>query len=158
MDLSYDNGELPKPAPVLGYPLKSVAAAAAIETLRLAEENLLRLLEEIGDAGLADKHWLQIGRTDIEKGCWCVTRAVIDPPRAIIPDEDDPIVESGWVLERADSPVSTPIYFAGGDGNGDGALWSADHLAALRLARESDGRALAAALGFQVRVAEHQWG
>ena len=78
--------------------------------------------------------------------------------------------EFGWVIERGDTPVFAPLYFAfhqhaGGDLNDDppnGWLWDFDNLKAARFARREDAEKFwTCAIGRdcnEVRVAEHGWG
>lgn len=156
-------GSSPAPAtnfPVAGYGgPQPIEAIEAVNAFKLAEERLLRALDELAtdDDLEVDKRWLSIGRTQVELGFMAINRSIFKPERVELPDEDEAIVESGWVLERADSPVSAPLYFAGGGEHGT-AIWSEDHLKALRLARKQDAAGLAAAIGVEVRACEHQWG
>ncbi len=64
-----------------------------------------------------------------------------------------PVTETGWVLESGEA--SAPRYLTVHAG---GFAWSVpgDHSAALRLAREADGLALAKYVHAD-RVAEHGW-
>lgn len=137
---------------------QSEAAIGTVNAVKEIEEHVLRLVDELyEDKELAiDQRWLSIGRTQIEQGFMAVNRSIMKPQRIEIPDEDAPIVETGWVLEREDSPVSAPLYYAPQSGHDP--QWSADNRAALRLAREEDAAQLAQALGVKVRVCEHQWG
>ena len=78
--------------------------------------------------------------------------------------------EFGWVIERGDTPVFAPLYFAfhqhaGDDLNDDppnGWLWDFDNLKAARFARREDAEKFwTCAIGRdrdEVRVAEHGWG
>lgn len=142
--------------PVQGYRPQAPEAVATVNASKEIEEHVLRLVDEIGDdaALAADKRWLSIGRTHLELGFMAVNRAVFKPERVVLGDLDEPVTETGWVLERADSPVSAPLYYAPAI---HGEQWSADHRAACRFAREIDASHLAAALAVKVRVCEHVW-
>lgn len=60
--------------------------------------------------------------------------------------------ETGWVIERGDSPPSAPTYWAGDD------RWSEDHMDAIRFARKWDGERVSARLFYpNNRVCEHVW-
>lgn len=144
--------------PVAGYRPRAPEAIDTVNALKDMEEHVLRLLDEVGEdkALAADGRWLAIGRTGIEQGFMAANRAIFKPARIAIAEEDDPVTETGWVLERADSDVAAPLYYA--PRGGHGAQWSKDHLEALRLARREDAAALAAALAIEVRVAAHEWG
>lgn len=66
--------------------------------------------------------------------------------------------ESGWVIERGDSPGFEPLYYAPQTDAG----WDKDHLLALRFARKQDAEVIVAAYCLDdehgVRIAEHGWG
>lgn len=135
----------------------------AIDSLHAAaelEEHVLRLLEELGDDNelAADRRLLAIGKTHIELGFMAVNRSILKPGRFVIdPPSAAPAAETGWVLERADSPADQPLYWAPTRG-GHGEQWSPYHGNAVRFAREVDAERLARAIAIEVRVAEHQWG
>ena len=139
----------------------AVARTEVVETssaLAEMEEHTLRLLDEIDEDGevSADKRWLSIGRTQIQLGFMAVKRSIFKPERVEIAELDRPIVETGWVIERADSPVSAPLYYAPRQA---GEQWSADPQQALRFAREEDVLNFVRTLPepLTVRIAEHQW-
>jgi hypothetical protein len=69
-------------------------------------------------------------------------------------------VESGWVIEHADSEPCAPEYLVVGDRNTVWS-WSTDHLRAVRFARKQDADGVARiffGLGNDHRICEHQWG
>jgi hypothetical protein len=142
--------------PVSGYRPQAPEAVATVNASKELEEHVLRLIDEIGDdaALAADRRWLAIGRTAIEQGFMAVNRAVFKPERIALPDLDEPVTETGWVLERADSPVAAPLYFTLALG---GPAWTADHAEAMRFAREIDASHQAMRLGCPTRVCEHRW-
>lgn len=143
-------------------PLPSVLprteAIDSVQAVNEIEEHVLRLLEELErDSELAvDRRFLAIGRTQIELGFMAVCRAILKPGRYVIDPASAPEIETGWVLEREDSPPAEPLYYSPSD-DGHQPQWSRDDLVAIRFAREIDASRLAAALGVQVRVCEHQW-
>lgn len=139
--------------PVPGYRPQSDAALAMVKGNKEIEERMLRILDDLAALTDIDKGWLATGRTDIEKGFMAINRAIMQPGRVVLPAGS---VETGWVLERADSPTSAPLYYAPARG-GHGGQWTNDHRRALRLSRRGDAVALADALGIECRVAEHQW-
>ncbi|QDY99066.1 hypothetical protein FQ775_01035 [Nitratireductor mangrovi] len=143
--------------PVSGYRPQTPEAIETVNALKDMEEHVLRLLDEVAEDRTiaADGRWLAIGRTMIEQGLMAANRAIFKPERIALPEEDDPVIEAGWVLERADSDTAAPLYYAPCGGHGE--QWSHNHLKALRLARREDGEALAEALAIEVRVAEHEW-
>jgi hypothetical protein len=60
--------------------------------------------------------------------------------------------ETGWVIERADSEPSRPMYYAGFD-------WSYDNLKAMRFARRQDAELMSRYMfpGEPHRIADHMW-
>ena len=66
---------------------------------------------------------------------------------------DDLVVRVwGWVIERGDSQVSAPTYWAGPE------YWSQNHMDAIRFMRKEDGERVACKLGQGYhRVCEHAW-
>ncbi|MBN9078194.1 MAG: hypothetical protein BGN87_06250 [Rhizobiales bacterium 65-79] len=65
-------------------------------------------------------------------------------------------LETAWLVERGDSPVSMPLYFTlAVDPLG---VWTADSEEALRFAREIDAAGFARTLPVGSRVCEHAWG
>ena len=70
--------------------------------------------------------------------------------------------ETGWVIERADSPTSEPKYWCAGmlDANTFSA-WTSNHMQAIRFARRIDAERLCERLmnpkNISVRICEHQW-
>lgn len=70
--------------------------------------------------------------------------------------------EAGWLLERADSDVSAPWYWAAGQIDPRrSSSWTQNHAAAIRFAREVDAKAVSKRLmkkaGIDVRVCKHIW-
>jgi hypothetical protein len=66
--------------------------------------------------------------------------------------------EYGWVIERGDSTVDAPTYWAGPVNHGLN-TWSQNHMDAVRFARKDDAERVAPYLGDgHHRVAEHGWG
>lgn len=69
------------------------------------------------------------------------------------PLKREPVAEeTGWVIERADSDASRPLYFAGKN-------WEYDNLKAIRFARREDAQAMSSYMfpGEPHRIADHMW-
>jgi hypothetical protein len=103
----------------------------------------------------------QITATEVATGATKKLGLVIWLPRDRIPPAGAPHrpAEMGWVIEKAESPASSPSYWAGWG-------WSVNHGDAIRYAREIDAentRAFAideTGLGTDPgrhRVCEHSW-
>lgn len=66
-----------------------------------------------------------------------------------------------WVIERGDSTVSEPKYWAAGQAEaGRPSAWTSNHMQAIRFAREIDARRVTERIMQQipVRICEHGWG
>ena len=158
-DDSHDSGELPRRVeglPVPGYRAQTTEAAETVSAFNEIEEHVLRLLDELAeDATLApDRRWLSIGRTAIEQGFMAVNRSISKPERVTLSDEDEPITEHGWVLERSDSSPASPLYWRPSSHREQ---WTPRNDMAMRFSRREDAETMAAALAIETRVAEHRW-
>ena len=67
--------------PVAGYRAQSEKAVALVNAFKVAEEKLLRILDDLAKSAEIDKRWLAIGRTNIEQGFMAINRAVFRPDR-----------------------------------------------------------------------------
>lgn len=65
--------------------------------------------------------------------------------------------EFAWVIERGDSPTSSPLYLSGVSANPLEQHWSSDHLDAIRFCREVDARKVENMCMGAHRVCEHGW-
>ncbi len=129
----------------------------AVDLIRAAEASALRSLDDVVTAlryeeGV-DRRYMAIGRTQIELGFMAVYRSV-GLSAALAAAVKAP-VETGWVLERADSPTEAPLYYCP---RVHGEQWTLHADDALRCDREIDAAQLGVALGIAVRVCEHRWG
>lgn len=70
--------------PVHGYRPQPAVALERVNAMKQIEERVLRALDELKEFPETDARWLQIGRTDIEKGFMAVNRAVFKPGRVEI--------------------------------------------------------------------------
>lgn len=143
-----------KPNP--GEPLQSDIKPNLIQALRVTEEKVLQLLDELGGKVDVDPRWISIGRTSLEQGFMAVIRGIERPARVSIPETVN--VEGGWLIEDAESPASAPRYFTG---TIEGPVFQPDHLAAMRFARKEDAEAFALMSSGTlagVRIAFHEWG
>lgn len=67
--------------PVAGYRPQSADAVSLVNENKRAEENVLRILDDLAGRADIDQRWLAIGRTQIEQGFMAVNRAVFQPDR-----------------------------------------------------------------------------
>ena len=70
--------------PVAGYRAQSREAVAQVNSFKVTEEKLLRILDGLAKSGEIDKRWLAIGRTNIEQGFMAINRSVFQPSRAAL--------------------------------------------------------------------------
>lgn len=82
----------PKPLleglPVAGYQPQTSRAVDAVNVNKAMEEAVLRRLDALTNQA-ADKHWLAVARTHIEQGFMAANRAVFQPGRIALA-EDQP--------------------------------------------------------------------
>ena len=75
--------------PVHGYVAQPKAAIDLVNTLKLAEESLLRMIDEMRDKGHQyDQRWLAIARTQFEQAYMALNRAIFKPERAKLPGDE----------------------------------------------------------------------
>ncbi|MDN5786392.1 cyclic nucleotide-binding protein [Pseudorhodobacter sp.] len=67
--------------PVSGYRPQSDDAVALVNSMKQAEEAILRKLDAMAANAETDKRWLAIGRTAIEQGFMAINRSVFKPAR-----------------------------------------------------------------------------
>lgn len=70
------------------------------------------------------------------------------------------MAETGWLIEREDSPPSGPRYWAAGQRESErSSAWTENHMHAIRFARKLDAERVAERTmkGTAVRVCEHMW-
>ncbi len=73
--------------PVEGYRPQSDANVARVNSNKVLEERILRLLDDLKADPDVDQRWLAAGRTDIEKGFMAVNRAIFKPGRVKLDGE-----------------------------------------------------------------------
>jgi hypothetical protein len=75
--------------PVAGYKAQSDDRVAAVNANKHAEEEILRVIDKMQDAGhqVFDQRWLSIARTHLEQGFMALNRAVFRPERVKLPGE-----------------------------------------------------------------------
>jgi hypothetical protein len=80
-----------QPMPVAGYTPQSDAKVDLVNRNKVAEERVLRILDELKDRDATfhdiDQRWLAIGRTHLEQAFMAINRAVFQPKRVSIPEE-----------------------------------------------------------------------
>lgn len=67
--------------PVAGYRAQNGEAVELVNRNKLAEERILRILDELATIEAVDKRWLAIGRSQIELGFMAANRAIFKPGR-----------------------------------------------------------------------------
>lgn len=74
--------------PVSGYKAQSDEKVTIVNTNKALEERVLRQLDELNRDPRIDPRWLAIGRTAIENGFMAVNRAVFQPGRVSLPEDE----------------------------------------------------------------------
>lgn len=79
-----------KPA-VHGYTPQSAKAIRIVNANKLAEERILRLIDDLYQANTSGdaRRWLNIGRTHIEQAFMAINRSIFQPQRVMLPTEDN---------------------------------------------------------------------
>jgi hypothetical protein len=73
--------------PVAGYQTQSQSRVDQVNGHKVMEERLLRIIDYLQQSGMGDPRWLAIAKTDLEKGFMALNRAVFQPARIDLPDE-----------------------------------------------------------------------
>jgi hypothetical protein len=73
--------------PVLGYRDQTDGNVMLVNESKIAEEKLLRVIEQLDVNGIGDKRWLAIAKTHLEQGFMALNRAIFKPERVQIPPE-----------------------------------------------------------------------
>lgn len=73
---------------VAGYQKQSEIAVAQVNRIKHSEEKILRIIDGLenemsseGETLVADRRWLAIARTDLEKGFMALNRSIFQPKR-----------------------------------------------------------------------------
>lgn len=75
--------------PVAGYkPTQPAWAIDAVNGLKALEERAMRALEDLPGGGGVDQRWLAIGRTHIQLGFMAANRAIFQPGRVTLPEDN----------------------------------------------------------------------
>ncbi len=77
-----------KGLPVAGYRPQSMRAVDIVNGHKRMEERVLRCLDALKDEPDIDQRWLAIGRTHIEQGFMAINRAVFQPPRITLSEDN----------------------------------------------------------------------
>lgn len=74
--------------PVAGYRPQSAEAVEAVNILKRVEERVLRAFDIVAKGPGVDQRWLAIGRTHIEQGFMAANRAIFQPARITLPEDE----------------------------------------------------------------------
>lgn len=73
--------------PVAGYRPQTTTAVDLVNANKIAEERILRIIDDLQKLGYGDPWWLSTGRNDIEKGFMALNRAIFQPARISLPED-----------------------------------------------------------------------
>lgn len=76
-----------QPLPVHGYTAQSDSRVELVNDNKALEERVLRRLDELKVLNV-DQRWLAVGRTHIEQAFMAINRAVFQPQRVKLPEDD----------------------------------------------------------------------
>jgi hypothetical protein len=77
-----------KGLPVSGYRPQSDDKVALVNEFKADEERILRKIDAVVAAGVHDGRWASIARTHIQEGFMALNRAVFQPSRVALPEDD----------------------------------------------------------------------
>ena len=77
-----------QPLPVAGYRSQPAANVALVNSFKEVEEKILRVLDEAKCNQAIDQRWLAIGRTQLEQAFMAINRAVFQPGRVSLPEDE----------------------------------------------------------------------
>lgn len=75
-----------KGLPVSGYKPQSAENVALVNEMKQLEERVLRKLDDMQGMNV-DPRWLATGRTQLEKAFMSINRAVFQPGRVVLPED-----------------------------------------------------------------------
>lgn len=67
--------------PVAGYRPQGGEAVQLVNSFKVSEERLLRVLDDLAKSSEIDRRWLAIGRTQLEQAFMAINRSVFRPDR-----------------------------------------------------------------------------
>lgn len=71
--------------PVAGYTPQTGDKVALVNANKGAEEQILRILDDLAENPETDKRWLAIGRTQMEQAWMAINRSIFKPSRVELP-------------------------------------------------------------------------
>lgn len=74
--------------PVHGYRAQPQTAVDLVNGNKVLEERLLRIMDGMNGISGIDQRWLSIARTHIEQGFMALNRAIFQPERIGLPEDD----------------------------------------------------------------------
>ena len=76
-----------EPLPVAGYTAQPATHIELVNVNKVAEEYLLRVIDELTTKLEIDPRWLAIARTNFEIGFMSLNRSIFRPQRVTLPDD-----------------------------------------------------------------------
>lgn len=81
------SGAKQKGLPVAGYQAQSSQNIDLVNANKVAEEVILRNLDDLAEMPEVDKRWLNIARSHVEQGFMAMNRAIFKPGRIALPED-----------------------------------------------------------------------
>jgi hypothetical protein len=77
-----------QPLPVSGYQPQSIKNVDRVNANKALEERALRVLDDLKGDPTVDQRWLAIGRTNMEQAWMAINRAIFQPARTKLPEDN----------------------------------------------------------------------
>lgn len=71
---------------IYGYKEPTEDVLKIVNDNKIAEERLLRTIEQLVAGGIAQPRWVEIARAHFEQGYMALNRAILQPDRVDLPD------------------------------------------------------------------------
>ena len=85
-----------KSLPVAGYQDQNEQRVSTVNSNKILEERVLRAIDLLSSEGIGDGRWLAIARTHIEIGFMALNRAVFQPRRVSLPEDEKSAAAPDW--------------------------------------------------------------
>lgn len=76
--------------PVEGYRSQPGSNVDLVNVNKRIEEQVLRILDGLGNNPEVDKRWLAVGRTHLEQAWMAINRSIFKPDRVALPVDEAP--------------------------------------------------------------------
>lgn len=85
--------EMDKPLPVAGYTPQPHYKVKAVNAMKVREEEILRVLDDMKNDVEVEQRWLAVGRTHLEQAFMAINRSIMQPQRIVLSEDNEPPAE-----------------------------------------------------------------